>query len=158
VSRNVEEALEFQAAGRSGELTAAAWPARRWAAARPRGGPGRRENGPRRLYGGSRVPRAGSVARAGTRHGGTAAGRREAPVLRRRDILGRGQGCLLGVRASRERAAASGRRGAAHGPRHGGGRADAGRGLALWRLKYSDWPCSNGVFSKNLNKSAQVNE
>jgi hypothetical protein len=42
-------------------------------------------------------------------------------VPQRRDILGRGQGCLLGVRASRERAAASGRRGAAHGPRHGGG-------------------------------------
>jgi hypothetical protein len=79
VSRSVEEALEFQVAGRSGELTAAAWPARRQAVARPLGGLGRRENGPRRLYGGSRVPRAGNAARAGTHHGGTAAGRRAAP-------------------------------------------------------------------------------
>jgi hypothetical protein len=90
----------------------------------------RRGNGQRRLYGGSRAPWAGRVARAGTRYGGTAAGRRAAPVLRRRDTLGRGQGYLLGVRASRERAVASGRRGAAHGSRHGEGlarRRPAGR-------------------------------
>jgi hypothetical protein len=86
--RKVEEVLEVHAAGRKGKLTAAAWPARRRVA-------------------GSTVGRTCAsllgaaaplwwVARAVDRQGsagsttGTTAGRRK--DVRRRDVLGRGQG------------------------------------------------------------------